>query len=528
MLDKNTEPRAAAVGTADSAPNMWVWLATLDVEGSPLAYGCVVPTRRDVWLPPPAPLVDTGTDRLRVYEAVVDSTTGERFLVALNNGTIDTSLLPQGPALKWPILASRHVNGQSALGQSQLEVTVAYTTLDADSPLLSASLLKWLEAQHGMLFTSQYAGRIGAFETFSPQSWFDGPVPFRLQRQLLTPAPGQSALVAIRLCEQVDRPGFVRIRATNHLSEVLADQLMPMHSGQSASAPVYVDETLTRTLFEVFDDQGALLHRDECSWLRQINVSMQIHERQVNIQDDLSRRAASQGLGPRASKVYSKSTYRNTIHSQSSSHATTYETHARQKAAIEVPPPSADRWFDRGIDNQLAVIEYLRHELNGSSIRRALIADPFFGADALSRLVLRLDDRSVHVTVVTSWGIWHPDTGERTGEADNRRRLELLLDQASSVINPALRVVNVLRGQEQAFHDRHIVVYPHDGAPRVHMLSNSINNLAVNWPLCIAQLEPDVAAKVTRYVEGLAAGFDCVMNVALDTNMEWGTRYAGI
>ncbi|OXI29589.1 hypothetical protein CFB84_43675 [Burkholderia aenigmatica] len=429
--------------------------------------------------------------------------------------------------LKWPVLASRHVNGQSALGQSQLEVTVAYTTLDADSPLLRAPLLKWLEAQHGIPFTSQYAGRMGAFEIFSPQSWFDGPVPFQLQRQLITPAPGHSALMGIRLCGQIDRPAFVRIRATNHLSEVLADRLMPMCLGQSVSAPVYVDETLTRTLFEVFDDQGALLHRDECTWLRQINIAMQINERQVNIQDDLSRRAASHGLGPRASKVYSKSTHRNTVHSQSSD-ATAYETHARQKAAVVAPAASPDRWFDRGIDNQLAVIEYLRQELNGSRIRRALIVDPFFGADALSRLVLRLDDMSVHVTVVTSWGIWHPDSGERTGEVDNRKRLELLLNQASPVISPALRVVNVLRGQEQAFHDRYIVLYPHDDMPQVHMLSNSINNLAVNWPLCIARLEPDVAANITGYVEGLAAGYDSVMNIALNTNMEWGTGYAGI
>jgi hypothetical protein len=226
--------------------------------------------------------------------------------------------------------------------------------------------------------------------------------------------------------------------------------------------------------------------------------------------------------------VQSKSTHRNTIRSQSSSHATTYEARACQKAAIAVPIRSADRWFGRGIDNQLAVVEYLRQELNGNRIRRAVIVDPFFGADALSRLVLRLDDRSVHVTVVTSWGIWHPDTGKRTGEADNRRRLELLLNQASPVINPPLHVVNVLRGQESAFHDRYIVLYPHEGAPQAHMISNSINNLAVNWPLCIARLEPDVAANVTDYVTGLAVGRDRVMNVELDINMEWGARYAGI
>lgn len=41
MLDENIEPRAVAVDAAGSAPNMWVWLATPEVEGSPLAYGCV-------------------------------------------------------------------------------------------------------------------------------------------------------------------------------------------------------------------------------------------------------------------------------------------------------------------------------------------------------------------------------------------------------------------------------------------------------------------------------------------------------
>ncbi|WP_175692693.1 VPA1262 family N-terminal domain-containing protein [Burkholderia ambifaria] len=528
MPDENIDPRTVAVDVTSSAPNMWVWFATLDVEGAPLAYGCAAPTLRAPWLPPPAALSYVGTNKLRVYEAVVDSTIGERFLMTLKSGTIDVSLLPEGPALAWPVLANRRVNGQSALGQSQLAVTVAYTSLDGDSALLNPSILTWLEAQHGMPFTGQYAGRTGAFDIFSPQFWLDGPVPFQLQRQLLTPAPGQSALVVIRASEHVDRSCFVRIRATNHLSEVLADRLMPMSSGQSVSAPVYVDETLTRTQFEVFDDQGALVHRDECAWLRQINISMQIHERQVNIQDDLSRSASAQGLGARAREVHSKLTSRNTIRPRRSPSATNYEEHAREKAAIAVPTPSADRWFGRGINNQLAVIEYLRQELNGSRIRRALIVDPFFGADALSRLVLRLDDRSVHVTIMTSWGIWHPDTGKRTAEVDNRQRLESLLNQASQVINPELHVVNVLRGQESAFHDRYIVLYPHEGAPQVHMLSNSINNLAVNWPLCVARLEPDVAADVVKYVTGLIAGWDHVMNAELDINMEWGVRYAGI
>ncbi len=465
---------------------------------------------------------------MRVYEAVVNSATGDRFLAALESGTIDTSLLPESPTHKWPIIASRHVKGLSALGQSQLAATIAYTTLDAGSTLINPALLTWLETQHGMPFTGKYAGRMGAFDIFTPQSWLDAPLPFRLQRRSSNPSSAHSALEVIRLGAQADRAGFVRIRATNHLSEVLVDRLMSMDSGQTVSDSVDVDDTLTRTLFEVFDDQGTLLHRDECSWLRQMNLTMQIHERQVKIQDELSRNAAAQGFGARASEVHSKTTRRSAVRPQKSSGAADYEELARRKAAIALPSRSADRWFGRGIDNQLAVIDYLKQELNGSRIRRALIVDPFFGADALSRLVLRLDDKSVHVTVVTSWGIWHPDTGSRTDEADNRQRLESLLNQASPVINPQLHVVNVLRKHDSAFHDRYIVLYPHEGEPQAYMLSNSINNLAVNWPLCIARLEPDVAVDVVDYVTGLAEGLDRVMKVKLDINLNWGVRHVGI
>jgi hypothetical protein len=173
------------------------------------------------------------------------------------------------------------------------------------------------------------------------------------------------------------------------------------------------------------------------------------------------------------------------------------------------PSTSRDKWFLRTLDDELGVIAHFDKLLNGGAVSAAVLVDPFFGADALARLVLRLSSTDVSVTVVTSWTSTDPDTGQRlAGPASAVNQLEALLRNTSQIVNPQLRVINLADGASQAFHDRYLLLYPREGAPQVYLLSNSVNAMAANWPFCMSLLADDVRQQAQAYIEGLCRGVD--------------------
>jgi hypothetical protein len=160
--------------------------------------------------------------------------------------------------------------------------------------------------------------------------------------------------------------------------------------------------------------------------------------------------------------------------------------------------------------------------LGGGQIRRAVLVDPWFGPEALRTLVLRLGSQDVQLTIVTGWARSHPDTGEALDAANSpTQELEMMLREIETFLSPGLSLINLIDGTDQAFHDRYLLLYPHEGPSKAYLLSNSLNRAAGHWPFCMSLLATDVTVHVRRYIEGLCRGQDIAGGKALTINFKW-------
>lgn len=134
----------------------------------------------------------------------------------------------------------------------------------------------------------------------------------------------------------------------------------------------------------------------------------------------------------------------------------------------------------------------------------------------------RLASRDVALTIVTSWVKVNPDTGtDLEIGTDKTAELANALVQLRPFISIQLRVVNLADGNEPAFHDRYLLLYPHEGEPKVYLLSNSSNRIAGKWPFCMSVLADDIRPEVQAYIEGLAEGRDITGCTSPQITFSW-------
>jgi hypothetical protein len=95
--------------------------------------------------------------------------------------------------------------------------------------------------------------------------------------------------------------------------------------------------------------------------------------------------------------------------------------------------------------SKVGAIAHLNNILNGGHITSAVLVDPWFGAEALTRFVLRLGSQNVRLTIVTSWTDVDPDTDIPLDPAESStKKLEAALGQVGPFLSPRLTVVNLV------------------------------------------------------------------------------------
>jgi hypothetical protein len=100
-------------------------------------------------------------------------------------------------------------------------------------------------------------------------------------------------------------------------------------------------------------------------------------------------------------------------------------------------------------------------------------------------------------------------------------KLEAALHQIQPFLNPRIALINLADGNGQAFHDRYLLIYPHDGPSKAFLLSNSLNKVAGDWPFSMSLLAADVGREVRRYIEGLCRGQDVARGKRLTITFKW-------
>lgn len=392
-------------------------------------------------------------------------------------------------------------------------------------------LLKTLESEIGIAFASDDADHIGCFEVATLQPWLEAATPILVEAIRPDAETRQTAGVRqLHICRTRE---FAQ--AIHHAHVVcfsverrIIDRLIVLEPGQQRSVPIEAPHAVDRFEMSIFNADGELLYRDGAPFIREVQFTMGLQGRKVQLDDDLARKANAQkkkderphGHVTSVTHERSRSTYA-PVNENRERHRLRM-TELRQRC---FPAASHDKWFSRSLDDELGVIAHFDKLLNGGPISAAVLVDPFFSDDALVRLVLRLSSTDVKVTVVTSWTSSNPDTGRPLATSETPvTKLEALLRSTSPIVNPRLSVINLANGTAKAFHDRYLLLYPREGAPKAYLLSNSVNAMAANWPFCMSLLAEDVRPQAQAYIEGLCRGTDITGSTRPTITFQWPTN----
>ncbi len=378
------------------------------------------------------------------------------FQAQLNAGMVDTASLQPSNIIQKQIAATRAIF-QDGLGQSGVRTALHYTIPNVEVLIGTASgalerILSVLQEQLNLPFKGAYAGHLGNFETFELHPWLDAPQPFlernpiklyhvRRQRfqdvgkglralgKRADSVRSDTALIEAVPNPNLDRSGpqimeicraeaFAAEAHTAHIvgrvnGEVILDRLVKLPAGERR-IPFQTQEQLDQFDFRLFSDDGkALLHSEHQSFVNRIGFVLAPVGRQMTIEDNLSNRAKSKdkGLGSQASSVVVHSSHRSMIGAPREGNWRKFAEDMEQRVAACLPNSSEDKWFPRGIEGEVGAIMHLNHLINAGQITRAVLVDPWFGAEAVQRFVLRLGSQGVALTILTSWTDTDPDTG---------------------------------------------------------------------------------------------------------------------
>ena len=259
-------------------------------------------------------------------------------------------------------------------------------------------VLSILQEQLNLPFKGAYAGHLGNFEIFELHPWLDAPQPFLIE---VVPNPNLDGTdpQIMEICRSAE---FAVVEHTAHFvgrvnGEVILDRLIKLPPGERR-VPFQMQETLDQFDFRLFSGDGEkLLHSEQQSFINRIGFVLAPVGRQMTIEDDLSNRAKSKdkGLGSQASSVLVHSSHRSMIGAPREGSWRKFAEDMEQSVAAYLPKSSEDKWFPRGIESEVGAIAHLNHLINAGQITRAVLVDPWFGAEALQRFVLRLGSQGV-------------------------------------------------------------------------------------------------------------------------------------
>jgi hypothetical protein len=499
----------------------WLWVAF--GKEATLLYGCLVHSAEPgAVIPDNEKRMTAGFDgtEVEIIQALLDSAEAQQIADAVRAQSTLNLSQQGGPNIA---LDGSRVRLADGFGRSTRPME---TYAGANHPPLSddawSEALNFLKDVIGVDFR-RVPDRLGAFDIYDvPEAdGGDPPVDFSVERDRSTERltyPEQFVLGANRAADD-DYAVHVELELGQ---EPVFSKLITVHPG----AMVRVEAVpFDHYRMSVFDRSGMLVQFDEHPLLLHINLNISAMGPALAIDDTLARSA--QGLGPElrdsASIVRTRSTSRSKIAAETEAAFEVHRTKMRALAHRLVPPLGSDRWFHRGIADEIGVIAHFNKLLDGARVSAGTIVDPYFGIDTLKRVISRVESLDVDLTVITSLIETDPETNDPNASLLDELETVLLDLRGNGIPNAArrLRVLNLVDGPRQAFHDRYLLLTPHEGEREVYLLSNSLNRMAGNWPFCMSKLEGAAARDAALYIDGLAYGRDISGSTQPTTTFQW-------
>jgi hypothetical protein len=301
--------------------------------------------------------------------------------------------------------------------------------------------------------------------------------------------------------------------------EVVLDRLIELPLRQPESDAIQAQEVISEYEVRVFNPSGSVIFVERRDLLRTIVGTMLMSTGTKTYRDKLAAKLTSsrRDIGDRLETA--SPFHPHSMINVGGYHCDPWVVAARSMrdmVRIRTSQPIASRWFPRGLSDQGEVLDYLRQLIDNTENQEVLIADPFFGASAFERLIPRLRNSALRLTVLTSCLGWNPDSDETRGKnaewekasAKQREIIAKWCSRNTAIIEINLKIIDIRAGSKQGFHDRYLALVNKQGKVSVHALSNSLNKLAGDYPCCVTKLEAPIAREVYVYLRGLEIGRD--------------------
>lgn len=508
--------------SGDMASSSQYWLCVASNENGQLIHGCLV-CHAEPWAILPPELhhseIEVGGTKLHIIQALLARDTASEIALKLETKfSLDLSAY-SGPTISMTGQRHRMLDG---FGKSA-SPTITYTAGEfPDFP--DATWLNAIEALKSFFGEDfrKHPDRLGAFLVFGDVQATEvfASVDFEVERDQdadLTVHPNRFTLIP-----RGNIDGAITVLVELSIdSEPAYSGLLTLsgHTSQTVDAVPFDEYRVS-----VFDKTGSLIFREGYPLMLKFGLNLSAVGQTYSINDNLA--ASAKGVGKNLLAKAKTVTPRSTTRSFVGVSSVAFDVHlskARSLVRRLAPVSTGDRWFPRGIASEIEVIQHLNTMLDGGRVSSAVIVDPFFGVDTLRRVIARLESLDVKLTVVMSLSAIDPETNQAKEGllADLQKMLEELRHHPTHSAITALRVVNLADGGKQAFHDRYLLLSPHEGEQEVYLLSNSLNRMAGNWPFCISKLDPAAARDAAHYIDGLVQGRDISGSTKPEVTFQW-------
>lgn len=393
-----------------------------------------------------------------------------------------------------------------ARGKTSTKCLTLLTALSCSSEGLRAvrSIAERLEAWSSLSFTKAYAQRLGCFEvhSFHPpaeQEQFSITIESAMISGKLTPIG-----IAIHRPKELRDEYHVAQVVFRNIHDITLSELVYMPPGVSQSRAVTSREYVSEASVQIYSGNGRrLVYHEHWHSLRGVGFEMQMITARARIADKFSSTQLSSRpkLQEQVESVIYGLRSKDSVVPSSSDPWYMMANEMHRLVAMSRETRKRDRFFPRSDDEQVSVILHLKGLIEDIRNAEVIIADPFFDSAALGRVIARITSAPKKLTVITS-------LFRKRDDGENSDSFTRVLEKNRRLLPSQLSVVSVVRGDDQAFHDRYVYLKSIDGKVLVYMLSNSLNNAAARWPFCISALDTETSLEVGYYLENLKSGRD--------------------
>lgn len=355
-----------------------------------------------------------------------------------------------------------------------------------------------LEKECGIDFSKE-GGRLGNFEYYSPGKYMES---FEVEKQ-------DYKTITLKKNHPIPEKLIVNCASENG-GRWISDEIktFPIDADELAFS---ADEPMTHYRIKVWEKtSGKLVYSSESSFVMEINIGMSIAGIQRVIQDPWTTKLQKSTTKYKSEiqKItnVTRTSKSNDIHVDKGQNVSWRKAkqegqmlcalYKKAKTKGAFVPKTTDC---RGeIDSFLKVREYIE----GNGVKKVVLADPFFSVKSAAKLLGRISSSDVELNVITALAEIDPDTGGKNPDIKEQSRT--FINNNRNLLHSNLVVKNILRGNNQAFHDRYLIRYFDDGHIEGFLLSNSLNSAGQSYHYVIAPLEFEVCLEVAEYLQNLS------------------------